>query len=312
MNSLLQILGGVAGLTLLYYGAEWLVKGGSAIAVRCKVPPLIIGLTLVAFGTSAPELFVSLDAALAGKGDIAVGNVVGSNICNILLILGLSALISPLGVNKVLFRRDVPLMILSSLFITVLCFIQGGIGRVAGMILFAGIVIYTVVGIIEGRHEASQDAPPEVSISKVMSVFAVVAGLGALVLGARLLIKAAIFMATSLGVPDSVIALTVVAIGTSLPELATSVVAAIKGEADIAIGNVVGSNIFNILCILGLSSIVSPIQCVGIDAVDFIVMTLTAVVLWPIMKTGLRISRIEGVFLLLTYAAYTTWLIYKL
>lgn len=312
MNSLLQILGGVAGLTLLYYGAEWLVKGGSAIAVRCKVPPLIIGLTLVAFGTSAPELFVSLDAALAGKGDIAVGNVVGSNICNILLILGLSALISPLGVNKVLFRRDVPLMILSSLFITVLCFIQGGIGRVAGMILFAGIVIYTVVGIIEGRHEASQDAPPEVSISKVMSVVAVVAGLGALVLGARLLIKAAIFMATSLGVPDSVIALTVVAIGTSLPELATSVVAAIKGEADIAIGNVVGSNIFNILCILGLSSIVSPIQCVGIDAVDFIVMTLTAVVLWPIMKTGLRISRMEGVFLLLTYVAYTTWLIYKL
>jgi cation:H+ antiporter len=312
MNWLLQILGGVAGLTLLYYGAEWLVKGGSAIAVRCKVPPLIIGLTLVAFGTSAPELFVSLDAALAGKGDIAVGNVVGSNICNILLILGLSALISPLGVNKVLFRRDVPLMILSSVFITILCFIQGGIGRVAGMILFAGIVIYTVVGIIEGRHEASQDAPPEVSISKVMSVVAVVAGLGALVLGARLLIKAAIFMATSLGVPDSVIALTVVAIGTSLPELATSVVAAIKGEADIAIGNVVGSNIFNILCILGLSSIVSPIQCVGIDAVDFIVMTLTAVVLWPIMKTGLRISRIEGVFLLLTYAAYTTWLIYKL
>jgi cation:H+ antiporter len=312
MNWLLQILGGVAGLTLLYYGAEWLVKGGSAIAVRCKVPPLIIGLTLVAFGTSAPELFVSLDAALAGKGDIAVGNVVGSNICNILLILGLSALISPLGVNKVLFRRDVPLMILSSLFITVLCFIQGGIGRVAGMILFAGIVIYTVVGIIEGRHEASQDAPPEVSISKVMSVVAVVAGLIALVLGARLLIKAAIFMATSLGVPDSVIALTVVAIGTSLPELATSVVAAIKGEADIAIGNVVGSNIFNILCILGLSSIVSPIQCVGIDAVDFIVMTLTAVVLWPIMKTGLRISRIEGVFLLLSYAAYTTWLIYKL
>jgi cation:H+ antiporter len=312
MNSPLQILGGVAGLTLVYYGAEWLVKGGSAIAVRCKVPPLIIGLTLVAFGTSAPELFVSLDAALAGKGDIAVGNVVGSNICNILLILGLSALISPLGVNKVLFRRDVPLMILSSLFITVLCFIQGGIGRVAGMILFAGIVIYTVVGIIEGRHEASQDAPPEVSISKVMSVVAVVAGLGALVLGARLLIKAAIFMATSLGVPDSIIALTVVAIGTSLPELATSVVAAIKGEADIAIGNVVGSNIFNILCILGLSSIVSPIQCVGIDAVDFIVMTLIAVVLWPIMKTGLRISRIEGVFLLLSYAAYTTWLIYKL
>jgi cation:H+ antiporter len=312
MNSPLQILGGVVGLTLLYYGAEWLVKGGSAIAVRCKVPPLIIGLTLVAFGTSAPELFVSLDAALAGKGDIAVGNVVGSNICNILLILGLSALISPLGVNKVLFRRDVPLMILSSLFITVLCFIQGGIGRVAGMILFAGIVIYTVVGIIEGRHEASQDVPPEVSISKVMSVVAVVAGLGALVLGARLLIKAAIFMATSLGVPDSVIALTVVAIGTSLPELATSVVAAIKGEADIAIGNVVGSNIFNILCILGLSSIVSPIQCVGIDAVDFIVMTLTAVVLWPIMKTGLRISRMEGVFLLLSYAAYTTWLIYKL
>jgi cation:H+ antiporter len=312
MNWLLQILGGVAGLTLLYYGAEWLVKGGSAIAVRCKVPPLIIGLTLVAFGTSAPELFVSLDAALAGKGDIAVGNVVGSNICNILLILGLSALISPLGVNKVLFRRDVPLMILSSLFITVLCFIQGGIGRVAGMILFAGIVIYTVVGIIEGRHEVSQDAPPEVSISKVMSVVAVVAGLGALVLGARLLIKAAIFMATSLGVPDSVIALTVVAIGTSLPELATSVVAAIKGEADIAIGNVVGSNIFNILCILGLSSIVSPIQCVGIDAVDFIVMTLTAVVLWPIMKTGLRISRMEGAFLLLSYVVYTSWLIYKI
>lgn len=312
MNVLIQVVGGIAGLAFLYYGAEWLVKGGSAIAVRCKVPPLIIGLTLVAFGTSAPELFVSFDAALAGKGDISVGNVVGSNICNILLILGLSSFISPLGVNKTLFRRDVPLMIIASIFISVLCIMLGGINRIVGLILFAGIVFYTAIGIIEGRRESSQEETPEVSLSKTMSVVAVVAGLAALVAGARLLINAAVFMATSLGVPDSVIALTVVAVGTSLPELATSVVAAIKGETDIAIGNVVGSNIFNILCILGLSSIFAPIKCVGIDFVDFIVMSVTAIILWPIMKTGLRISRMEGVFLLLSYAAYTTWLIYKL
>lgn len=311
MNELIQFLCGAAGLAFLYFGAEWLVKGGSAIATRCRVSPLIVGLTLVAFGTSAPELFVSADAALRGLGDMAAGNVIGSNICNIVLILGLSALIAPLNVNPVLFRRDVPIMIAASLVVAILCGFFGGIVRVAGAVLFSGIVVYTAIGILESRRTPREDAETEKPMSVALSVVAVAGGLGALVAGSKLLLASAVFLSSRLGIPDSVVALTVVAVGTSLPELATSVVAAAKGERDIAIGNVVGSNIFNLLGIMGLSSLLAPIRCPGIGITDISMMVFTALVLWPIMKTGHRISRAEGCVLLLIYVAYTAWLIHS-
>ena len=252
MNEIYMALGGLIGLVLLYYGAEYLVRGGSAIASRSCVSPLVIGLTLVAFGTSAPELFVSTGAALHGFGDICIGNVVGSNICNIALILGLSALIAPLAVNAELFKRDLPIMILASVVLTVVCLFYGGIGRIVGLLFTVGIVAYTVVG-IRSSSVKCETHPPE--MSRTTAYLAVIGGLLALVGGAKLILSGAVALEKHFGVADEFVALTVVAVGTSLPELATSVVAARKGEADIAIGNVVGSNIFNILGILGVSAL---------------------------------------------------------
>ena len=227
MNEIYMALGGLIGLVLLYYGAEYLVRGGSAMASRSCVSPLVIGLTLVAFGTSAPELFVSTGAALHGLGDICIGNVVGSNICNIALILGLSALISPLAVNDELFKRDLPIMILASIVLTVVCLFCGGIGRVVGLLFTIGIVAYTIAG-VKYACVKCEAHPPELSLSA--ACLAVVGGLLALVGGAKLILSGAVAIERHFGVSDEFVALTVVAVGTSLPELATSVVAARKGE----------------------------------------------------------------------------------
>lgn len=309
MNEFIYSIAGAAGLAFLYFGAEWLVKGGSAIAARCRVPPLVVGLTLVAFGTSAPELFVSADAAIEGMGDMAAGNVIGSNICNIVLILGLSALIAPLGVNPTLFRRDVPLMLIASAAIAILCGYFGGIGRIAGTVLFCGLLFNTFLGIRDGRREARGETDTKNTMSTALSAVAVAAGLAALVAGSKLLLNSAVFLAARLGIPDSVVALTIVAVGTSLPELATSVVAAAKGERDIAVGNVIGSNVFNLLGIMGISALLAPIQCPGIGIVDLSMMVFTAALLWPMMKTGHIISRAEGCVLLSIYIGYTAWLV---
>ncbi|MBQ0033283.1 MAG: calcium/sodium antiporter [bacterium] len=312
MNEILMALGGLIGLVLLYYGAEYLVRGGSAIASRSCVSPLVIGLTLVAFGTSAPELFVSTSAALHGLGDICIGNVVGSNICNIALILGLSALISPLAVNAELFKHDLPIMILASMVLTVVCLFCGGIGRVVGLLFVVGIVAYTIVGIkAPGKCEGETSSPQE-DISRGMAWFAVIGGLLALVGGAKLILLGAVAIEKHFGVADEFVALTVVAIGTSLPELATSVVAARKGEADIAIGNVVGSNIFNILGILGVSALLRPVAIEGMDWVDFGMMLVTAVGLWPLMGARGRLVRFEGILLLMVYGIYIWWLVHTM
>ncbi len=319
MTAYLQICGGLIGLLLLYYGAEFLVKGGVNLATRMKISPLVIGLTLVAFATSAPELVVSVDSALKGMGNISIGNVVGSNICNITLILGLCAVITPLRVNRKLFRLDVPVLILSCLVFALFCFFGQGINRWQGGVFFLSIIAYTFWSVwkakqIEKRnlkiaHDAEEKLGAEREFPVTLALLLVAAGLAGLIGGAKLFVGCAIYLAKALSVSDAVIGLTIVAVGTSLPELATSVVAAIKGEKDIAIGNVVGSNIFNILAIMGLAPLFRPLHAPGISLVDLGQMVFCTLVLYPIMKTGYKISRTEGIFLLAVYLAYTVWLI---
>lgn len=320
MVALLQLFYGISGIVLLYYGAGFLVKGGSNIAARMRISPLVIGLTLVAFGTSAPELVVSLGASFRGMGDISVGNVVGSNICNIALILGLSAMITPLTVNPKLFRLDLPLLLVSTLFSAGICLFYHEINRWVGLGLTVAVIAYTWWSIRISRKETETEAIPDETIEKnqvaptgniLLPLGSVAVGLFGLIAGAQLFLNAAIFTARALHVSEAVIGLTVVAVGTSLPELATSVVAAIHGEKDIAVGNVVGSNLFNILAILGITSLINPISAPGVDVWDFAVFLLTVFLLYPMMRIGLTISRWNGLFLFLIYVSYTAWLIYK-
>ncbi len=320
METLLQISGGIAGIALLYYGAEFLIKGGVSIALKLNVSALLIGLTLVAFGTSFPELVVSVNATLKGHGDISIGNVVGSNICNIALILGLCAMISPMPVNRQLLKLDVWLMLGSAAMFVLFYAINNGINRIEAGILLAVLMAYTGWSIHIGRQEekektgANPDAGED-SVGKMfplyLSLIFVAGGLCGLLFGAKLFVDAAVFTAKALKVSDAVIGLTIVAVGTSLPELATSVVAAIKKEQDIAIGNVVGSNIFNVLCILGIAPLIKPIYARGIKYPEMGLMLAVSLLLIPIMATGLKISRKEGALLFLIYVGYTFYLFCK-
>lgn len=309
-----------AGLVLLVVGAEALVKGASKLAAALGIPPLIIGLTVVAFGTSAPELAVSIKAALANQADIAVGNVVGSNIFNVLFILGLAALITPLVVSQQLVRLDVPLMVAVSMLLLVLG-MDGSLSRIEGILLFSGLIAYVVLLIVLSRKEnkAVQDEYAEAYGGKrptrrdsFINTGWVLGGLVLLVLGSGWLVESAVAMATYLGVSELIVGLTIVAAGTSMPELATSIIAGIRGERDIAVGNVVGSNIFNILGVLGLSSIIAPSGIEFSDPVlrfDTPVMIAVAVACLPIFFTGNVITRWEGGLFLGYYVAYTLYLI---
>ena len=302
------------GLVILTAGAEALVRGASGIAARLGIAPLVIGLTVVAFGTSAPELAVSVAAALSGQGDIAVGNVVGSNIFNVLFILGLSALIVPLAVASQLIRVDVPVMIGVSVLVLLLA-LDGEISRLEGGLLFAGLLVYVGFQVLQARRErnAANGAPVDGAGSPVwLNVVFVVVGLAALVLGSRLLVTSAVAIAKAMGMSELVVGLTIVAAGTSLPEVATSVVASIKGERDIAVGNVVGSNVFNLLGVLGLAGALSP-DGVAVAAqalrLDLPVMLAAAFACLPIFVTGREIARWEGGLFLAYYCAYTLYLI---
>ncbi len=303
----------VLGVAMLYGGAEGLVRGSASIARRLGLSPLVIGLTVVAFGTSMPELVVSVRAVLSGQSPIAAGNVVGSNIANIALILGLSALVRPLRVQARLIRIDVPLLILATLAMSVLIR-NGSFGRVEGAVFTAGVIGYTAMGLGLSRrepptvHAEFAEAAPPPSGSRVRDLAFLALGIGLLVWGARLLVTGAVVAARGMGISEAVIGLTVVAAGTSLPELATSLVAATRGEGDIAVGNVVGSNIFNILGILGVASLVRPLAGAGMSPVDLGVMTGLTLVMLPLMRTGHRISRAEGGFLFAVYVAYIAWL----
>jgi cation:H+ antiporter len=309
-----------AGLVVLVAGGELLVRGASRLAVVMKISPVVIGLTIVAFGTSAPELAVSVQAAYAGSSDIAIGNVVGSNIFNVLFILGVSAMITPLVVASDFIRRDVPLMILVSLLMLFLCF-DGAIGRWDGALLATGIVSYTFWCVCQSRKESAAiagefaselPAANRTGRALVVDLLLMAVGLGLLVFGSNLLIVGSVTIAQSLGVSELVIGLTIVAAGTSLPEVATSVIAALKGERDIAVGNVIGSNIFNILSVLGFSSLVSPAGIpVAASAIQFDipVMIAVAVACWPIFATGRQIARWEGCLFFGYYVLYTTYLV---
>ena len=311
----LFVLGGL----LLVGGAELLVRGASRLAVAAGVTPLVVGLTVVAFGTSAPEMAVTVGSAYAGQADVALGNVVGSNIFNVLFILGLSALIAPLAVAQQLIRLDVPLLIGSSVVVLLLA-LDGRVGRIDGAVLFAGIVGYTVFLIRQSRRElrtvvTEYDDAFAVSAARnrpVVNVVLVLVGLGLLVLGARWLVEAAVATATALGVSELVIGLTIVAAGTSLPEVATSVLAAVRGERDIAVGNVIGSCLFNLLAVLGLGGLVAPDGIPvsqGALSFDIPVMIAVAIAALPIFFTGHTITRWEAVVFLGFYAAYTGYLI---
>ena len=303
----------ITGLVLLYFGAEWLVGGGASLAVKAGVTPLVVGLTVVAFGTSCPELVVSVDAALSHHGEISIGNIVGSNIFNIAFILGLSAMIRPLKVQMQLIRFDTPIMIAASILF-VIFFLDKKINRPEALILFAGIFVYTVVVVRMARKEVKKNRddgiPGEVHAEYGLEVcvFLIIAGLTALVVGARVFVQGSVMIAQNFKISEAVIGLTIVAAGTSLPELATSVVAAAKKQADISIGNIVGSNIFNILCIIGIAGLISPIYAPGISPVDIGMMLITAILLFPIMKTGFIINRIEGFVLIVIYLGYLWYL----
>jgi cation:H+ antiporter len=311
----------IAGLAVLVLGAEWLVRGASRLAARVGISPLVIGLTVVAFGTSSPEMAVSVQSSLAGQADIAVGNVVGSNIFNVLFILGISAIITPLIVQQQLIRLDVPIMIGVSL-VTYFMSVDGLIGWLEGLLLFVGIIAYTIFLIVQSRRESKaveDEYAQEFAVKQetgwkpwVINIGLVVLGLVLLVQGSNWLVDSAIAIARWLGLSELIIGLTIVAAGTSMPEVATSITAAIKGERDIAVGNVVGSNIFNILAVLGLSGVVAqnglPVSAAA-EAFDIPVMMAVAILCLPIFFTGKVIARWEGWLFLLYYVAYTAYLI---
>ncbi|MFH1351315.1 MAG: calcium/sodium antiporter [Pseudomonadota bacterium] len=311
----LTIIHLIAGLLFLYLGAEGLVRGSASFAVRLGLTRLVIGLTIIAFGTSSPELVVSVKAAYNGQGDLSLGNIIGSNICNIALILGLSSLIRPLGVNVQVVRLQIPIMIAVSLLLWALL-MDGRLDRLEGVGLCMGILAYTIYSLHLARKETGQSFrkqgrnPEEGSMPKFwINALLVAGGLALLVFGANLFVSGAVSMAKILHVSQALIGLTIVAVGTSLPELATSLVAALRKEGDIAIGNVVGSNIFNILAILGISSLVRPIEMGGIGKGDIMMMILTAILTLPMAWSGFRLARWEGIILLALYGGYIYYLL---
>jgi len=324
---ILSVLACLIGFLMLYYGAEWLVKGSSSLARSLGITPIVIGLTVVAFGTSAPELVVSLISSIKGKSMIAVGNVVGSNICNIALVLGMAALFQPITCHRSVITRDIPLMLAISIYLLLLS-LNSVIGRVEGATLFAGIILYTLFNYYIAMGQTKRGAAQEEILadsgveeieyitSRPKQIILVIVGIVGVVFGAQIVVEAAVKIMTVLGVSEKFIGLTIVAFGTSLPELATSVVAAIRKEMDISIGNLVGSNVFNILSVLGVASLVRPIPIPGgfLESgliVDYLVMMFTSFLPFLMMRKTNTVSRADGLILLICYAGYLTYLIVK-
>ena len=304
----------LCGLSILVIGAESLVRGSSALALRLGITPLVIGLTVVAFGTSSPELAVSIESALSGSSSIAVGNVIGSNIANIGLILGLTAMVRPMKVQKCLLREQMPLMILISIFLWVLA-LDKTISFFNGVVLVLCLFGYLIYSYrrsnTDDETEIEEVLPAEASQLKDKTwvcILLIAAGLAGLVGGGMMLVDSAVELARIFNIDEAIIGLTIVALGTSMPELATSIVAALRGESDIAIGNIVGSNVFNILAILGIASIITPLSAASFSNLDFVVMIAFAAILLPMAWTSRKLDRVEGSILLAGYIGYTAYI----
>ena len=301
----------IAGVVLVLWGADRLTDGAVALAERMQIPQIVIGLTIVALGTSAPEFCVSLVSALKGTADLAVGNVVGSNIFNAMLIVGVAAMVAPMTILPSTVRKDVPVALLASVALTVMVLMDGNLSRVDAALLFVGFLAFMWVTLrgAKGSHAIEQEQAAPRGYSVLKSVGLLVLGLACLILGSNIFVDGATTVAQSLGVSEAVIGLTIVAGGTSLPELATSVVAARKGNSGIAIGNVLGSNVLNILLILGAAGLICPMQVQGITLVDFAMMTVSVLLLWLFSYTKLTVARWEGAVLTVLFFGYMAWLV---
>lgn len=313
MEILLQILLLVVGFVLLIKGADFFVDGSGSIARKLQIPDIIVGLTIVAMGTSAPELAVSVSAALGGSTEIAMGNVVGSNILNILIILGVSALIVPLAVDKSMFKRDFPVLLLTAVLLPAMALLFGNeVGLIAGIIflvIFAFYIFLAVRAAIAYRKSGAGDGESKIKILPWwQSILYTVGGAAVIVLGGNLSVEAAKKIAAACGISEAIIGLTVVALGTSLPELVTSVIAAKKGSSDIALGNIVGSNIFNILFILGTTAVIKPVPVPQNGFVDMLFLLGITVLLFIICVATKKINRVAGASFLALYVAYATYL----
>ena len=305
----------IAGLTALFFGAEWLVKGASDIAIKMGISPLVVGLTVVAFGTSMPELLVCLQANADNQPDVALGNIIGSNICNIALILGIAAVMKPIVIHRQIIRKEMPILIGVTLAFIAMLY-NGSISRVEGGLLVAAVLTYVVTSIVQSRKEKDQDnygefSPEEIAEVKksgakkmAISVGLIAIGLVVLKFGSEWLVDGGEFVAIQMGIDEAIIALFLFAFGTSLPELATSIIAIRKGEGDIITGNAIGSCIFNVLAVIGITALVKPIAQGEIELLDKMVMLGATVGIFLFMGSRMRLSRVEGVILLVGYATY--------
>ena len=317
MTDLIYLILGIIGL---YFGAEWLVGGSSKLALKIGVSPLVIGLTVVALGTSAPELAVCLRLNLESRPDAALGNIVGSNICNILLILGFSSLIRPLRVHRQIIRKELPILLMVS-FALIVMLINKEVASWEGFILCVGIVIYILFSFkgannsgefkVEGESSSEIDTVSSQGYNGIVLIALLLAGLILLVLGAFFFEKGGIGLAKAFGVSEAVIGLTLLAFGTSLPELATSIVACMKNEGDIIVGNSVGSSIFNILAILGITALFKPLSVNDINLIDYSIMIGAVIFCWLFIFKKMELNRIKGVVFLGCYAAYITSILYR-
>ena len=310
----------VLGVWCVLKGADWLTEGASAMARRMKMSEMLIGLTIVAAGTSAPELFVSIVSALKGTPDMALGNVIGSNIMNTMLIVGCAALVAPMAISKSTVKKDIPFAVVASILLLLLC-LNNSLSRMDGLLLLAGFAAFMFYSLKYSEPAAeTADVSEMSSESRVFShlspltshLLKILFGLLGLVIGSNVFVDHASALALSLGISEGVVGLTVVAGGTSLPELATTVVAARKGQSAIAIGNVIGSNVFNILLILGLTAAISPLQITGITTIDMAVMLISIFLVWLFSRTRYTVERWEGAVLVVGYLAYLIWLIMSL
>jgi len=298
----------IAGVAMVLYGADRLTEGASALARRMNVPEIIIGLTIVAAGTSAPELFVSLVSALKGTPDMAIGNVVGSNTMNAMLIVGCAAMVAPMTISKSTVRKDIPFSVFASVLLVLLS-LNSFLGRIDGILLLAGFASFMYYTLSQAKVGAAASVSEVKPVKPWLSAFFVLLGLALLVIGSNIFVDSASRVAYSLGISEGVVGLTIVAGGTSLPELATSVVAARKGQSAIAIGNVIGSNVFNILLILGLTATISPMQIQGVTMVDLSLMLGSVVLVWLFSRTKYTVERWEGAVLVIGYLVYLCWLL---